>query len=176
MTTPPNNALENNRRDESLRHTANAGERARFIDSVRVYLCFRAAWLSFGVLDVMKRRFRLTLAFLWLTVGYWIFSFVLQFALILLPFAHSGSGISTSTSNGIHNVHFSGAPGDAVLVFVTQDGGHGGHNVAIPARDVPISSSSTTMAWANGYLQLFLVVLFALVSLPILSRLLRYDA
>jgi len=121
----------------------------------------------------MKRPLRLTLAFLWLTVGYWVFSFALQFVLLLLPFAHSGSGISTSTSNGIHTVHFSGAPGDAVLVLVTQSGDH---NVTVPARDVPISSSSTTMAWANGYLQLFLVVLFALVSLPILSRLLRYDA
>ena len=97
----------------------------------------------------MKRPLRLTLAFLWLTVGYWIFSFVLQFALILLPFAHSGSGISTSTSNGVHTVHFSGAPGDAVLVLVTQSGDH---HVTIPARDVVASSSSTTMAWANAYL------------------------
>lgn len=122
----------------------------------------------------MKRPLRLTLAFLWLTVGYWVFSFSLQFVLLLLPFAHSGSGISTSTSNGIHTVHFSGAPGDAVLVLMTQSGDP---KVTVPARDVPISSSSsTTMAWANGYLQLFLVALFALVSVPILSRLLRYDA
>ena len=67
----------------------------------------------------MKRAFRL-----WLTVGYWIISFVLQFALLLLPFAHAGSGIlhSGPASNGVHTVQFHGAPGDAVLVFVTQDG------------------------------------------------------
>ena len=121
----------------------------------------------------MKRSLRLTLAFLWLTVGYWILSLVLQFALILLPFAHSDSGISTSTSNGVHTVHFSGAPGDAVLVLVRQSGNH---NVTIPAtRDVVSSGSSTTMAWANAYLEGLLAVLFALASLPVLSRLLRYD-
>jgi hypothetical protein len=121
----------------------------------------------------MKRSLRLSLAFLWLTFGYWTISFVLEFALILLPFARSDSGISASTSNGAHTVHFSGAPGDAVLVLETQSGYH---NVTIPAtRDVASSGSGTTMAWANAYLSSFFVVLFALVSLPILSRLLRYD-
>ena len=118
----------------------------------------------------MKRVLRFTLAFLWLTIGYWIFSFVLQFALMLLPFTGSGS-ISTSTSNGVHTVDFYGGPGDAVLVLVTESGDH---KVTFPDSHPGSSSSSTSMAWDNGYLQLILVVLFALVSLPILSRLLRH--
>ena len=121
----------------------------------------------------MKRPLRLTIAFLWLTVGYWVFSFALQFVLLLLPFAHSGSGISTSTSNGIHTIHFSGAPGDAILVLMTQSGDP---KVTVPAQQVLVSASSTTMAGTNAYLQLILVVVFALISLPILSRFLRYDA
>jgi hypothetical protein len=118
----------------------------------------------------MNRVLRFALAFLWLTVGYWIFSFVLQFALLLLPFAGSGS-ISTSTSDGVHTVDFVGAAGDAVLVFVTESGDH---KVTFPESRPGGSSSSTTMTWGNAYLELFLVVVFALVSLPILSRLLRH--
>jgi hypothetical protein len=120
----------------------------------------------------MKRTFRLMLAFLWLTVGYWTLSFVLQFALLLLPFAHTGSGIlhSGPASNGVHTVQFHGAPGDAVLVFVTQDGEK---KVTFSAKPPTVSSFSTTMAWDNAYSDCFLVGLFALISLPILSRLLR---
>ncbi len=120
----------------------------------------------------MKQAFRLILAFLWLTVGYWTFSFVLQFALLLLPFAHTGSGIlhSGPASNGVRTVQFHGAPGDAVLVFVTQDGEK---RVTFSAKPPAVSSFTTRMAWDNAYSECFLVGLFALISLPILSRLLR---
>ena len=119
----------------------------------------------------MKRPLRLTLAFLWLTIGYWMFTFVLQFVLILMPFAHSGSGISTSGGDGVNMVHFSGTPGDAVLVLVSSSGEK---DITFPTtRQSTTSSHSTSMAWGNAYLQLLLVVAYALVSLPILSRLLR---
>jgi hypothetical protein len=124
-------------------------------------------------LDGMKRPLRLTLAFLWLTVGYWIFSFVLQYALILMPFAHSGSGISTSGGDGVNTVHFSGTPGDAVLVLVSSSGEK---DINFPStRHINSSSNSTSMAWGNGLLQLFFVMAYALVSLPILSKLLRRE-
>src|SRR5213075_747231 len=42
----------NNTRDASLRDRANVDERARFAESVRVFLCFRAAWLSIGAVGV----------------------------------------------------------------------------------------------------------------------------
>jgi hypothetical protein len=128
--------------------------------------------LSLFSLDGMKRPLRLTLAFLWLTIGYWIFSFVLQFALILMPFTHGGSGISTSTQPGLYKVQFSGTPGDAVLVLASHTGDY---TVDFPATQPSGSSSSTAIAWGNGFLQLFLVVAYALVSLPILSRLLRRE-
>ena len=118
----------------------------------------------------MKRPLRFTLAFLWLTIGYWTFSFVLMFALILMPFATSGTGISTSSAGGLHTIHFSGTPGDAVLVLVAQKGDH---EVTFGSTTDAVTSSSSSMAWANGFLQLFLVMAYTLVSLPILSRLLR---
>lgn len=139
------------------------------IATLRYTLVARAV-AHLGLVRRMKRPLRVTLAFLWLTIGYWIFSFVLQFALILSPFAHSGSGISTSSARGANTVHFSGAPGDAVLVFVTQ---HGDHDVTFPTTHDAVTSSSSAMAWANAYLQLLLVAMYALVSLPLLSRLLR---
>ena len=116
------------------------------------------------------------LVFLWLTVPIWTCSFLLQFALLAMPFAqyaHRNGGILTrpgSASNGVHTVSFSGAPGDAVMVLVTKTGDY---SVAFPATRDYSHGSTTTMAWDNAYSALFQVGLFALISLPILSRLLR---
>jgi hypothetical protein len=129
-----------------------------------------AAVAELGSLGDMRRPLRLAMAFLWLTVGYWTCSFVLHFAILLLPFARTGNGVSMSSGAGVHYLRFSGAPGDTVLAFVTESGDHGLSFSSTPSSG---SSSGSRMEWANGYFELFVTAFFALISLPILTRLLR---
>ena len=119
----------------------------------------------------MHRLLRITLAFLWLTAGYWLFSTILPFALVLLPYASSGGGISMSSKQGVHQVRFSGSPGDLVLVVYVSDAGE--VNLAHTTSGEPIRASSTMYQWSNVTAQLVFVALFALISIPLLRRLLR---
>jgi hypothetical protein len=118
----------------------------------------------------MKRPLRLMFAFLWLTFGYWIVGPVLHLVVALLPFAQGGSGISVSSEERFHKVQFSGSPGDAVLVVVKQTGDN---TVKFPAH---ITGSSSDISSVNLYAELTVAVLFAVISIPVLSRLLRSDA
>ena len=109
-------------------------------------------------------------AFLWLTFGYLIIGAFLHFLVDLVPFAQRGSGISVSSEEGFHKVQFSGVPGDALFVFVTQTGDQ---TVQFPAH---VTGSSSDISSVNAYAELVVAVLFAVISMPVLSRLLRRDA
>ena len=115
----------------------------------------------------MKRPLRLMFAFLWLTFGYWVIGAILHFVVALLPLAQGGSGISVSSEENYHKVEFSGAAGDAVFVLVKQTGDN---TVKFPAH---ISGSSSDISSVNFYAELLVAVLFAIISIPVLSRLLR---
>lgn len=117
----------------------------------------------------MKRPLRLMFAFLWLTFGYWIIGPLLRIAVLLLPFVQGGSGISVSSAENYHTVRFSGSPGDAVLVLVRQSGDN---TITFPAR---VTDSSSNISSVNLYDELAVTVLFAVISIPMLSRLLRPD-
>ena len=119
----------------------------------------------------MTHLLKLTIAFLWLTVGYWLFSTILPFALLLLPYAGAGGGISMSSAQGVHQVRFSGRPGDLVLVLYVSDAGE--KSLAYTTSNEPVRASSTTYQWSNAIVQLTIVALFALISIPLLRRLLR---
>ena len=69
------------------------------------------------------KPFRVILAFLWLTIGYWIISFVVPLVLLFLPFAKSSGGISTSMADGVYKIQFSGSPGQIVALLVSTDSG-----------------------------------------------------
>jgi hypothetical protein len=118
----------------------------------------------------MKRPLRLMFAFLWLTFGYWIIGPLLHLIVAFLPFAQGGSGISVSSEGNYHKVQFSGSPGDAVLVLVKQTGDN---TVEFPAH---VTGSSSDIASVNLYAELVVAVLFAVISIPVLSRLLRPNA
>jgi hypothetical protein len=121
----------------------------------------------------MKRASRLVLAFIWLTIGYWVISFVVPLVLLFLPFARSSGGISWSASNGIYRVQFPGSPGDVIaLLYVTQ---RGGKDIAIPT-DYPFGGgASNQIHWSNAYSQLLITIVFGAVSIPVLRRLLRKE-
>src|SRR5437867_12614707 len=108
----------------------------------------------------MKRPLRLMFAFLWLTFGYWILATVLHFAVVLLPFAQGGSGISVSSEENYHKVQFSGSPGDAVLVLVKQAGDN---TIKFPAH---VTGSSSNISSVNLYAELVVAVSFAVISIP----------
>jgi len=119
----------------------------------------------------MKRAFRLILAFIWLTLGYWLISFVVPFILLFLPFAKSNGGISYSTSNGVYRVQFPGSPGDVIaLLYVTQ---RGNKDIEIPTNYPFGGGASNQIQWSNGYAELFITITFATISIPILGRILR---
>ena len=106
-------------------------------------------------------------AFLWLTFGYWIIGAFLHFIVALVPFAQGGSGISVSSDKHFHKVQFTGSPGDAVFVMVRQSVDN---TVEFPAH---VSGSSQDISSVNLYAELAVAVLFAVISIPVLSRLLR---
>ena len=119
----------------------------------------------------LSRFLKLALAFLWLTVGYWFFSTIVPFVLMLLPYVGSGGGISMSSEQGVHQLRFSGRPGDLVLVLYVSDAGE--KNLTYTTSSKAVRSSSTTYEWSNAIVQLSLVALFAVVTIPLLRRLLR---
>ena len=114
----------------------------------------------------MKRIARFVIAFLYLTIGYWIFSFAFRYAAILLPFAKAESSISMSSGEGYHYLRFSGTPGEVILVFVSGKA----NGMGFPTPSV---TSPTGFEWANVYFESFGIIIFALVSIPILGRILR---
>jgi len=108
-------------------------------------------------------------AFLYLTVGYWFISSLLPFALIVLPFATDNSGISAGREDGVATVRFHGSPGDVVFIATVVDSGDKELKYKVP--DSPYSASSTTAKWDNVYVSIFIHIVFALISIPILKRL-----
>ena len=119
----------------------------------------------------MHRLLRITLAFLWLTAGYWFYSTILPYALVLLPYVSSDGGISMSSEQGVHQFRFSGRPGDLVLVLYVSDAGE--KNLTHTTSSEPVRSSSTMYQWSNVIAQLVFVALFAMISIPLLRLLLR---
>jgi hypothetical protein len=114
------------------------------------------------------------LAFLWLTLGYWVISFIVPFLLLFLPFAGSGGGISESSANGVHRVRFDGQPGDVIAYMYVNQSGPKDETFTTPP--VPSHGGSTFFRWANAYTQLALVCIYALISIPVLKRILRNQA
>ena len=110
---------------------------------------------------------------MWLTVGYGLFSIVVPLVLLFLPFAHSNGGIEISAEQGVHHVRFPGSPGDVVAVlFVSRPRSK---DVAFRTPADSSLSGSTHMQYSNGFLQLLLIGLFALVSIPVLRRVFRNE-
>jgi hypothetical protein len=120
-----------------------------------------------------KRVSRGLLAFLWLTVGYGLFSVVVPLVLLFLPFAHSNGGIEVSSEQGVHHVRFPGSPGDVVAVLFVSSSGP--KDIAFRTPSDSSLSGSTHMEYSNGLLQLILVALFALISIPVLRRVFRNE-
>lgn len=119
----------------------------------------------------MPRSLKILLSFLWLTFGYWILSVWLQIILMLLPFAAPGTGISVHSADGYHTVNFSGSPGDAVLVLVTK----AGHREFTFGESAQSSASSSAMIQLNTLFGLIITVLYAAISLPVLTKLLESE-
>jgi len=119
----------------------------------------------------MKRTSRFILAFLWLTVGYWIISFIVPLVLLFLPFAKSSGGISTSMANGVYKIQFPAGPGQIVALLVSTDTGD--KEVSFPDMPTAVRGSSERTQWSSPIFELIVVLVFAAVSIPVLRRLLR---
>ena len=117
----------------------------------------------------MKRHTRNLMAFLYLTVGYWIFTFLLLFA--LLPFTEAGPGFSTSSEQGVHQVRFHGSSGDLVLLLFVSDAGD--KNLRYTTSAEPANAMSTSFRLVNSYFEFISIALFALISIPVLKRIFR---
>ena len=119
----------------------------------------------------MNKSTRNLLAFLYLTVGYFIFSFLLVFVILLLPFAYSGEGISHSEKQGVHQVQFHGSPGLVLLLYATDTGNK---NLQYDTTSEAINSSGTDYSrWTSIYWEFFTTAAFALLSIPILKRIFK---
>lgn len=114
---------------------------------------------------------RVILAFLWLTIGYWIISFVVPLVLLFLPFAKSSGGISTSMADGVYKIQFSGSPGQIVALLVSTDSGE--KQASFSGMPTAVSGSSEKTQWSSPVFQLIVALFFAAVSIPVLRRLLR---
>jgi hypothetical protein len=114
---------------------------------------------------------RVILAFLWLTIGYWIISFIVPLVLLFLPFAKSSGGISTSMANGVYKIQFSGSPGQIVALLVSTDTGE--KEVSFPDMPAAVHGSSEQTQWSSPIFELLVALVFAAVSIPVLRRLLR---
>jgi len=114
---------------------------------------------------------RVILAFLWLTVGYWIISFIVPLVLLFLPFAKSSGGISTSMADGVYKIQFSGSPGQIVALLVSTDTGE--KHAFFPGMPTAVQSSSEQTQWSSPIFQLIIALVFAAVSIPVLRRLFR---
>ena len=119
----------------------------------------------------MSRLSKIALVFLWLTAGYWLFITIVPLALVLLPYVGSGGGILMSSEQGVHKLQFSGRPGDLILVLYVSDAGE--KNLAYTTASGAIRASSRTFQWSNTIVQLAVVAVFALISIPLLRRLLQ---
>jgi hypothetical protein len=119
----------------------------------------------------MKRAWRFTLAFLWLTVGYWIISFIVPLVLLFLPFAKSSGGISTSLADGVYKIQFPGSPGQIIALLVSTDSGE--KEVTFPNMPKTMHGSSEHTQWSSPMFELLIALVFAGLSIPILRRLLR---
>ncbi len=120
-----------------------------------------------------RRVIRGLLAFMWLTIGYWFISFLVPFILLFLPYTMSGEGITKSSTGGVHTISFRGTPGDVIALLVTTTPGP--KHVTFDPRPDFSSGSATHMQWDNALFQLLPVIVFALLSIPILKRLFRND-
>jgi hypothetical protein len=120
-----------------------------------------------------RRVIRRLVAFLWLTIGYWFISTLVPFILLFLPFATSGGGIEMSSADGVHHVRFPGAPGDIIAVLYVEQ--RGPKDITFQGASGPSHGGSSHMQWANAYFQLLPVIIFALLSIPVLKRLFRND-
>ena len=114
---------------------------------------------------------RVILAFLWLTVGYWIISFIVPLVLLFLPFAKSSGGISTSMADGVYKIQFSASPGQIVALLVSTDTGD--KQVSFPGMPTAVHGSSEQTQWSSPIYELLIALIFAAVSIPVLRRLLR---
>jgi hypothetical protein len=114
---------------------------------------------------------RMVLAFLWLSIGYWIISFVVPLVLLFLPFAKSSGGVSTSMSDGIYKIQFPSSPGDIVALLVSTDSGD--KQVSFPNMPAAVHGSSQHTQWASPIYEFLIALVFAAVSIPILRRLFR---
>jgi hypothetical protein len=119
----------------------------------------------------MKRPWRYILAFLWLTIGYWIVSFIVPLVLLFLPFAKSGGGISTSLADGVYKIQFPGSPGQIIALLVSTDSGE--KKVTFPDMPTDIHGSSDHTQWSSPTYELLIAVVFAGLSIPVLRRLLH---
>jgi hypothetical protein len=118
----------------------------------------------------MKRAWRFVIAFLWLTVGYWIISFIVPLGLLFLPFAKSSGGISTSMADGVYKIQFPASPGQVVALLVSTDTGD--KEVSFPGMPTAVHGSSEQTQWASPIYELLIALVFAAVSIPLLRRLL----
>jgi len=113
---------------------------------------------------------RVILAFLWLTIGYWIISFIVPLVLLFLPFAKSSGGISTSMADGVYKIQFSGSPGQIVALLVSTDTGE--KQASFPSMPTAVHGSSEQTQWSSAIYELLIALVFAAASIPILRRLL----
>ena len=114
---------------------------------------------------------RVILAFLWLSVGYWIISFIVPLVVLFLPFAKSSDGISTSMADGVYKIQFSASPGQIVALLVSTDAGE--KQVSFPVMPTAVHGSSEQTQWSSPIYELLIALIFAAVSIPVLRRLLR---
>jgi hypothetical protein len=109
---------------------------------------------------------RVILAFLWLTIGYWIISFIVPLVLLFLPFAESSGGISTSMADGVCKIQFSGRPGQIVALLT------GEKQASFPGMPTAVHGSSEQTQWSSPIYKLLIALVFAAVSIPVLRWLL----
>ena len=91
---------------------------------------------------------RLILAFLWLTIGYWIISFIVPLLLLFLPFAKSSGGISTFMADGVYKIQFQASPGQIVALLGGFSTDTGDKQVSFPG--MPHSDSRFIRADSVG--------------------------
>jgi hypothetical protein len=120
-----------------------------------------------------RKTVRGLLAFIWLTIGYFFVSFLVPFILVFLPYATSSSEITHTSGGGVHTISFHGTPGDVIVLLVTATPGP--KRVMFDSDPEWTSSSSTHMQWASAFFQLLPIVVFALLSIPVLKALFRHE-
>jgi hypothetical protein len=97
-------------------------------------------------------------------------SFIVPLVLLFLPFAKSSGGISTSMTDGVYKIQFSGSPGQIVALLVNTDTGE--KQASFSGMPTAVHASSEHTQWSSPIYELLIALVFAAVSIRVLRWLL----